>query len=391
MKKIITFLTAAAIVFDLFTPLRLYFEGGKALLMLIPTLVILVYDTLFIRKSFLPIGAYIITCLLLMVAGSECFTLPELISYLFAFAIFEHFIVTRDKQFAKVVVISLYITLMVTVAISIPLFISTPNLSRLMIDAEENGITNSILFWTIQYPTIHSLPVYSIPLFYLAMTTKSWFPRIVYLLCIASILILMFFADATGALILTIVIYLILLLYEPKKTLRHNIIKIGAAGILFLLFINKTVLIGILRASQPIFEGSSTYKKIDEIILSLSGGGATGDLEGREDMLNRSLNSFWSNPLFPEMSIDNVGQHNFLIDQIVVMGLILGIAFIWFLVERIKRPLNFLNIQAKPYYWLCVVSLLVMGFTKNFFLLFPACTIAPMVFMVFNNFRDEKQ
>ena len=102
-------------------------------------------------------------------------------------------------------------------------------------------------------------------------------------------------------------------------------------------------------------------------------------------MLNVSINSLLSNPLLPEMSIDKIGQHNYLIDIFVAMGLLLGITFIFFLLERIKRPLRYLSNQTKPYYWLCVLVLLVMGFTKNFFLLFPVCCIAPMLFIVYNN------
>lgn len=385
MKKIITLLSVAAIVFDIFTPLRLYFEGGKALMMLMPTVVILLNDRLFVKKTFLPIGLYVATCLLLMVMGSEYFSIPQLINYLFAYACFEHFIVTRDQQFAKVVLSSVYITLMVMVAISIPLFISMPNLSRLMLEAEENGVTESIMFWTIQYQTIHSLPVYSIPLCYLAKTANSHILRFISILSALAVFILMFFADATTALLLTIGIYGALLLYNTRKTVKHNIIKLGIAVIVLLIFLNKTILIGVLRASQFIFVGSSTYKKIDEMVLSLSGQVVSGDIESREDLLNKSLNSFWTNPLFPEMNMNNIGQHNFLIDQIVAMGLIPGISFILFLVERIKRPAIYMSTQTKPFYWLCVIVLLVMGLSKNFFLIFPTCCVAPMMFIFFDN------
>ena len=333
MNKIITLLTAAAIVFDLFTPFRLYFEGGRAVAMLVPSLVILLSDFLVARKSFLTVALFILTCLILMVMGSEYFTIPELVGYLFAYACFEHFLLTKDQQYAKVVLVSLYATLMVTVAMSIPLFISMPNLSRLMIDAEENGITDSIMFWTIQYPTIHALPVYSIPLFYIAKTGKGKILRLLSLVSIIAVLVLMFYADATTALLLTLAIYAILLFYNTNKSFKENGVKLVLVGLALLFFLNKTVLIGILRASQFIFEGSSTYNKIDAMVFSLSGQGATGDIEGRQDMLNVSINSLLSNPLLPEMSIDKIGQHNYLIDIFVAMGLLLGITFIFFLLE----------------------------------------------------------
>lgn len=382
MKKFITFITAVAIFYDFFSPLRLYFEGGKALLMLIPTLVIIMYDRLFLNKAILPISFYVLTCALLMVMGCEYFTIPQFISYFFAFACFEHFVKTNDYSFAKVVLATLYITLMLTVAISIPLFISMPNLSRLMLESEESGITDSILYWTISYQTIHALPIYSIPLFYLARTNNNLFIRLMSVISIVAILVLMFFADATTPLIITLSIYFILLIYNPQKTFKQNSTRLVLVGVLFLVLMNKTVLIGILRASQFIFVGSSTYNKVDEIIMAISGQGTSGDMEAREDILNMSLNSFFENPFFPEMNINKIGQHNFFIDQFVALGLFLGVFLIWFLVERIKRPLRYMRRQSKPLYWLSVAVMLAMGLTKNYFLFFPTCCVVPMLIIL---------
>lgn len=382
MKKIITLLTSAAIFFDLFSPLRLYFEGGKALMMLLPVLLIILYDRLFIRKYFLPVALYVIVCFILLACGNEYFKLPYLIQVLFAFSCFEHFLITRDKSFAKIVLLTIYMTIMVTVVISIPLFISMPNLSRIMNHAEEEGIVEPILFWTIQYPTIHALPVYSIPLFYIIKEGKGIILRLLSLVYVIATFILMFFADATTALIVNLIVYAILLLYNSKLSPKANLGRLAVLGLLMLILLNKTIIIEALKIAQPLFEGSSTYKKIDEIILSLSGYGTEGDLEKREDLFKRSLDSFVSNPLFPEMNINNIGSHNFLFDQIVAMGIIPGISFIWFILDRIRRPIKYLSSRSKPYYYVCILVFLLMGFTKNFFLLLPTCCIAPMAFIL---------
>lgn len=385
MKKIITLFTAIAILFDIFSPLRLIFEGGKALTLLMAVIVIMLYDKLYTRKTFRPIALYVLTCLVLMAFGNEYFAIPQLISFLFAYACFEHFMIRRDYKYAIIVLSTLYFTLMFIVIISIPLFISMPNLSRLMIDADENGITDPIMYWTIQYSTIHSLPVYSVPLFYLIKTSKHRYLRIFSLFSVLAIVILMFFADATTALLLTLGLFVVLFFLNPNQTVKHNLFKFGIIGAGLLIFLNKAVIIYILSISQPIFAGSSTYHKIDEMILALSGRGLSGDMEGREELLDRSINSFLSNPLFPEMDMNNMGLHNFLIDQIVALGLLLGTTFVWFVIERVKRPLRFLNNQSKHYYWLCVIALLFMGLSKSFFLLFPTCCIVPMIFIVYNN------
>lgn len=388
MKKIIAYLTALAIIFDLFTPLRLYFEGGKALMMLIPTLLIIVYDTLFLKKTFWPMALYVSAALIVMLMGSSYFTIPFLLQIVYAYACFEHFMLTRDMFFAKTVTTALYATLVVMVATSLPLFISIPNLSRLMIEAEENGVTTPTFYWTLSYPSLHSLPIYSIPVFYLFRNSKKKWFRLASLLFLVAIFVLMLFADTTGALLVNVAIFGIMLLYNQKKPLKSNIIRLGVLGIGMILFLNKRVLAGLLTLVQPVFAGSSTYKKIDEMKNLLQGGEAEGDLESREDKIDMSWKSFVENPLFPTIeseSYQKIGRHNFLFDQIVSMGLFLGVFFIIFLVERIKRPLKYLTFTTKPYYIVGVLALLVMGLMKNFFLLFPTCCVLPMVLIAAEN------
>ena len=390
MKKIITVLTAIAIVFQIFTPLRLYFEGGRSLAMLIPSVLIVVYDGLFSRRSFWPMFFFILTCLLIMLAGSEYFDFPYLINFFFAYTCLEHFLVRRDLFYAKIVLWALYGSLMVLISTSLPLFISMPNLSRLMIDAEENGVMQPIMYWTIDYPTIHALPIYSIPLFFFFKEGKAWI-KLFMLFFIVAIFVLMFYADATTALILNIIVYAVLLLYRPNLSIRKNITRLCGLVVILLFALNKSVVVEILSMVQPLFEGSSTYKKIDEIILMITGLGTTGDIEGREDRLQISLNSFASNPLFPTLDVNQIGNHNVLFDHIVAMGLIPGITFISFLIERIWRPLRYLNQITKPYYLLGVLAMLVMGLAKNFFLLLPACTIVPMLLIAYEMNKQNLQ
>ena len=380
MKKIITYLTVAAIVFDVFTPFQLYISGGRALVMLFPTISILLYDRLFTRKTFVPVFGYLLVCFLVMLAGSEYFNYPYFIEVLLAYACFEHFLTTKDYKFAKTVIQSFYVVLLLMVAVSLPLFIAMPNLSRLMLDAEENGIQDPILYWTMQYDTLHALPIYSIPLFYLARNREKMI-KYGSIISIIAIFILMFYADTTTGVIVNILVFICLLLYRQNLSLNNNIARLMGGVALMAIVLNKAVLINILRLTQPIFSGSSTYVKIDFMISALSGQGTSGDLESREDLLKISWNSFLSNPLLPELDITKIGQHNFLLDQIVALGLIPAIPFIWFVIERIKRPWKYLTDATRPYYLMGIMVFLLMGSLKSFFLLFPACSILPMLFI----------
>ena len=392
MKKIIALLTAAAIFYDIFTPLRLVFDGGRALMLLIPTAFIIVFDHLFTRKSFLPVIAYVGVASLMRVMGSEYFSIPGLLGVLFAYSCFEHYCVTRDDNYAKIVLMALYGSLMLMVFASLPQFIVMPKLSRIMMDAEENGIVDPILFWTISYPAIHSLPIYSIPLFFIAKNKRiiRWL-RLFAVVSVVAIFVLLIYADSTTALLLNVGIFLVMLFYNPDIKLSRNVIRLIGAGVLALFILNKTILIGLLLLVQPVFSGSSTYMKIDEMIMSISGQGSTGDLEAREELLKRSINSFLSNPLLPEMDVSKIGCHNVLIDHIVAMGLLPGLTFIWFLIDRIKRPLRYLNSQNKVYYYLAVLAFLLMGLTKNFMLLLPTFAIVPMMLIYCDSktFRDN--
>lgn len=388
MKKLISYLTVAAIVFDLFTPLRLYFAGGKALSMLIPTLLIVVYDGLYLKKSFIPLALYIGGAMVTMLMGNTYFTIPFFLSVVFAYVCFEHYMVTRDMNFAKTVVIALYGTLFVMVSTSLPLFISMPNLSRIMLNAEENGVTSPLFYWTLSYQAIHSLPIYSIPVFYLYKNSKKKYIRIVSLIFFAAIFVLLLFADSTGALFVNVAVLGILLLYDQKKSLKANIYRLIVLGCSMMVFLNKSVLVALLTIVQPIFSGSSNFTKIDEIKYMLQGGETEGDIEGREEKLDMSWKSFVGNPLFPTIeksAYDKIGGHNFLFDQIVALGLLLGIFFIWFLIERIRRPLKYLTKTARPYYLVGVLAMLVMGAMKNYFLLMPSCCILPMILITAEN------
>lgn len=393
MRKIIAYLTAAAIIYDMLTPLSLFLGGGKALMMFLPTFLIVVYDRLFVKKNFWPMALYVGSGLFLMLVGSNYFTTPFLLQIVYAYSCIEHYMITRDRYFVKMVMAALYISLAVMITISLPLFITIPNLSRIMIDAEENGVTSPLFYWTLSYPVIHALPVYSIPVFYLFRNTKKKFLKIVALLFFAAIFALMLFADSTGALLVNVAVVGVLLLYNQKKSLKSNISRLTVLGVGISLLLNKAILVGILTFMQPVFTGSSTYVKIDEIIYMLEGGDAEGDMGSRGDQLAITWKSFLENPLFPTIENEaytKIGGHNFLLDQIAVLGLILSVFFIWFLIDRIKRPIKHLNRTTRPYYLVGVLAMLVMGAMKNFFILYPTCFILPVSLMLIDNNINAK-
>ena len=103
MNKFITILVCFSCIFMNFQPFRIYFDGGQAISMLIPTLVIIINDNFFKNKSFVLASVYACLVLLLRMSGVEYFQgyLSELMAIFFSISAFEHFRITKDYEYGK--------------------------------------------------------------------------------------------------------------------------------------------------------------------------------------------------------------------------------------------------------------------------------------------------
>lgn len=391
MNKIITLFVCLALFFNLFTPIRAFVSGGVALSMLIPVVLMFFFDKLFARKQIISVTIVVMIYLLLSYMGVEYFSgaIPKCIVLLFAVFSLEHYFISKDKLYAKFVVATVYLTLFFLIIVSIPQFILIPNLTRMMLLSAEDPSIELQYYWAISYETVHNLPVLSIPLFgCINMLNKRW--KMFGVIGLVLIMVVMVLASSATSLILLVITYLFFILYNSKKTLSSNIFKFAVVGLLFIPIMSTSVQLSILNTIQPVFEGSNTSAKIDEIKFYIMYGNTSGDMEAREDVYQKTIDGIVSNPLFPETNNNKIGLHSYLLDHFSAMGLFLFIPFAWFLFSRFKR-INIKLPHSQLYTTTSFVSLIILATFKNFFVITSSLFIVPLAMdIIVNNYKKNK-
>ena len=218
---------------------------------------------------------------------------------------------------------------------------------------------------------------------------KKW-GKLLAILGLVLIMVLMVLASSTTSLILLVLTYLFFIVYNNKKSLSLNIVRFAVIGVLLAPMMSSTVQLSILNAVQTFFEGSNTSKKIDEIKYYIAYGETSGDMGAREDEYKKTIDNIISNPLLPEVDLNKIGQHSYLLDHISAMGLILFIPFVWFIFGRYRRIYLKLP-HSRLYTTTSLVSLIILAAFKNFFVIISALFIVPLAMVLIeNNYRINK-
>lgn len=394
MKNIITFLVCLSCFYMIFQPFRIFFDGGQALSMLIPTIVILMCDRLFLNKTILIAALYAVIVLYLRSDGVKYFDsyLSQLVSTFFSICCIEHYLKTKDMFFAKSVLFTYFGSFVVMAAISIPQFYLFPEMTRALLFAEHDGTrVASQFYWSIAYSSMHEIPLLLIPLVVYYKQSQTFKVR---LLILASGIILfaaLLLGDATTPLLMAVAVIFLSFYYDVKRSIQSNLKRLALVGCGLLLVLNKFTLIFLLTSIQPVFEGSTNSQKIDDTISQLQ----TGDVEERSNLGQRDLvysmseNTFLSHPFSVEYDDNKIGQHSFILDHLAVMGLILVIPLVILTLQRYKALSPYYR-QYKYYYILCYVCFIAMAYLKNFFLKLDAWFIVPL-FLLFLEYKFNNQ
>lgn len=375
----------------MFTPMRTIVSGGKAFSYLIPVVLIFIFDKLFLRKQTLVSIFVVLIITFLHNLGVGYFEnyIPNCMTLLFGVFALEHYFVTRDNSYATWVLITEFVTLFIMIAISIPLFITQPNLTRMIFKAAEDSTIDFEYYWCISYGTIHELPVLSIPIFALYQNSKKRIIKVLALTCLALMFFVMIYSSSTTSLMLLVAVYIIMLFYNKKQAMSQNIVKLVLIMLLVLPFMSENVILGIIdKYMLPVFEGSSISNKLNDYKYYIITGETDGSMGAREDKYNITLNSITSNPLLPEFDDNCIGQHSYLMDHLAAMGLFLFIPFCIFLYTRYKRPLRFIP-HMKFYYIIATFVFLLLASIKNFFIFIPAMFIVPLLLIQMENKKNK--
>ena len=378
-NRVISLSVCIAIVFSIFTPFRFVVQGGQALSMLIPIIFITGLDNMFKRKMFWYALSICAIWFWLGQNGVEYFQgrIPNIIQFMLAILCLEHYVMEKDRIFARHVLFVMYSSLMIMTVVSIPQFIAMPNLSRMMNAALKDPTIEFNYYWAISYDTIHNIPIYALPLIAWYKESTKLLTRTVLIVSIALLALVMIFADATTPLIMMVMAIAIFMIYNHKHSKGRNIMKFIFLSILCLPLMSKTIMNDLLITIQPVFQGSSTFKKIDEMVIYLNEEKTTGDLEGREERYSTTIESLVENPFMPEHNRKRIGLHSYILDHMAAMGLLLFIPFAWFLWKLYKNDLRILR-QFRQYEKFAWFLFILMGLFKNFFLLYSTSFIVPI-------------
>ena len=382
MRKFITLTTCIAIFYNIFTPIRLLVDGGKSIFLVISFLTIFLGGNLLFNRGIWNALLYIFVVCVLSFIGVEYFSsyLPTILLILFFVFFVEYYSKTKDLLFAKWVIITTYLSVLFLVLVSIPQFIISPNLSRMVASEISTGESSNIgtaAYWTISYETIHNLPLLIIPVVVWMKNTTITKYRYFASLIVISFLILSVFADATTPLILIFCSVAIVYLYQPQRDSITNISRLLIISVVLVVLFNKSTLTTILETIQPVFSGSSNEAKVSELITYMNYGEKEGDLAIRDKVYNITLNSISDNFFGVEYDIKRIGRHSFILDHFAAMGFFLFMSFVIFLYYVYKIGASVLK-QTKFAYRIAFVVFLLTGLLKNFFLINSILAIIPL-------------
>lgn len=311
--------------------------------------------------------------------------IPDCLILLLGVLALEHYLISKDDKYLKWVLITEYSTLFFLIITSIPQFVLLPNLTRMLNRAEDPSAMELEYYWSISYATVHNLPVLCIPFFAWFSVVNKIKLKITIILCIISILIVMILASSTTSLLLLVATYLFFMVYNKKMSIFQNAMRLLLVFLVLSPFLNKHITASFLdTVIKPVFEGSNTSKKIDEIKYYILTGDTSGDMEAREDIYQTSIDAILENPLFPEFNNEKIGHHSDLLDHCAAMGLFIFIPYLYFLFSRYRRPVKYIP-NVKFYHFISFCSFLVLAILKNFFVFTSALLIVPLFLIQLEN------
>jgi hypothetical protein len=392
-RSLILFFVCLSIVYREFTPLTYFFSGGRAFFMLLPVLLLYLFGGLYKSRNYNIAIVIALFPLLLSHIGVRYFNgyLPKSVSILFAIGCMEYYLRTKDDKFAKYSLIAVYGSLISLALISLPILIKEPGLNRSILNMSERGMEVPVnAYFTISYKTVHSVPILVIPLFLLYRYVISRTFKIILAISIIAFYVTTVLSNAATPMFMLFMYVLFVILYNPKKSVKSNTIKLGGAVIVVIVLFNAGVFTQLLRSFQPLVEDTMQEKRIEEVVDYMETGETSGDMEEREDRYDRSLDTSLSHPLSLEEDVDSIGKHSYLLDHLAAMGLIFFIPFASLLYYRYRRPMKRMG-NMKIYHVLAYSAFIFLASFKNIFAVEAAMFVCPALIIYINRKLLERR
>jgi len=139
---------------------------------------------------------------------------------------------------------------------------------------------------------------------------------------------------ALGAMSLSLVVAF---WYREASFFRTIIIIIG---LVLFAFYGSDIIEKTLISARPLVEGTSLSRKIDDTLLTMHLGSATGTLAERRERYMRSVNAFFESPIIGVVDFDLVGKESHFMDMFARWGVLVGLINVYtvlFLPWRLLR------------------------------------------------------
>jgi len=385
-RFLITLSVCLSIIYRGFTPLSIFFNGGRALSMLVPVLILYLLGGL--HKSWNYNIAIVISLfpLFLSYIGVEYFDgyLPDSVSILFAIGCMEYYFRTKDDKFVKYSLIAAYGSLIALALVSLPILIQEPGLNRAIRNMAEEGREIPVhAYFTISYAAVHAVPILVIPLYLLYRCVISRLFKFFLIISIIALYVTTVLSNAATPMFMLFMYVLFVILYNPKKSINSNTIRLGGVTVILLIFFYSGFITQLLQGFQSFVSGTMQEKRIEEVIGFIETGETSGDMSSREGHYNTSLDAFLSHPFTPEYNIKYIGKHSYLLDHLTAMGLIAFIPFALLLYYRYRRPMRQMTTM-QAYHVMAYSAFIFLASFKNFFSVEAAMFVCPALIIYLN-------
>lgn len=184
------------------------------------------------------------------------------------------------------------------------------------------------LMGMMSYPVAHAMSIVAVGLSVILCYDKNKTIRIVSFILLLLILRLLFVMTITTALLLAVFSSVIVISYYLTKGKLFRTVILSFS--LFIVFFFSSISVSLLDFSEN--RNADIFYKLNDFFSYAQTGVSSGQIEGREDLYNASLNTFLSNPLFgggkDNGSRTVIGGHSFFLDYLAYYGALALLYFV---------------------------------------------------------------
>jgi hypothetical protein len=401
-NKILTYVAVLTIIVSTFTLIQGYFPiflRSWIFLGALAVLITLFYPRVYLEKSISWLMIYFIVILFNYLSEDKVFSLSfiltEITFYFIPATLFLIYLKNNDLKSLKIISTAILLVIVITSILTIFQAHNNPGIVRSIVGAQNMKdyiyIIDQYRKGLTSYAMPHAFPFIVPPLIY-ALKNKSFSfkGRLSSLLILAIGILMVFYTESTGALVV-LLFSIIMSFIITEKSLKKNIVRLCFIGLIAVIFLNTQTLISILNFFGAETEKMAYYGKIEDAMTMMETRKSVGQIAGRQELHNMSLNAFLNNPLFGTNKGADIGGHAYFMDRAGLLGLIGFIPLFLFFFFQIKITYENLPDSTKMYYLIGVTACIILGFQKNmagfeywlylFFVLPALCLLIPQAFI----------